>query len=494
MEAENTTQNGLVIDWAPSGRNGTVTLRARLNGEPVHTDELKIKRDKARTQFLNALAERCPALDRADAERHLLKVTDEVMSKPETPADTSGTPDATDLLAKMPESIRAEARAMLEEPDLLESIGKDFSAVGIAGERTLAGTIYLAGVSRLLDRPLAIVIQGPSSSGKSHVLRQVARMFPREAVFSATTLSPMSLYYAEPGTFRHRFVVCGERSRRTDEDQAEVTRALREFISEGRVSRLVTVKPNNGPPVAERVEQEGPIAYAESTTLATSDVFVEDLNRMLLLATNETPQQTKAVLRQVAERYTGGPRADVERVVQKHHAMQRLLRPMCVKIPYAAALVESLPSTRLEIRRGAGFILAMVEASALLHQYQRKETGDGELIATLDDYRVGRALLSEPLGRLLGRRVSDGALRFLGRLVEWFGVGGEYSIPEAKTKETHSVSGVYGWNSDLAGAGLIVMAQEKRGNAPARWRVAKSPDEAADSLALLPEAESLENT
>ena len=79
-------------------------------------------------------------------------------------------------------------------------------------------------------------------------------------------------------------------------------------------------------------------------------------------------------------------------------------------------------------------------------------------------------------------------------LVEWFGVGGEYSIPEAKAKETHSVSGVYGWNSDLAGAGLVEVVQEKRGNAPARWRVAKSPDDAADSLTLLPEGESLKNT
>jgi len=485
------SDNGLQIDFTPTGRNGTGALRARLGPDVLHVEQANPTKSKARADFAEAVCNGRPGIDKAEVEAELLKLADEEASKAnEAPTDDS----SPDRLATMPEGIRAEARAMLESPELLEQVGADFSAVGIAGERILAGTIYLTGVSRLLDRPLALLVQGPSSSGKSHVLRAVARLFPAEAVFSATTLSTLSLYYAKPGTFRHRFVVCGERSRRTDEDQAEVTRALREMLSEGRIERLVTVKKHAGPPTAELVEQNGPIAYSETTTLATSDVFVEDLNRMLLLGTDDTPLQTKAVLCQVAGKYERGSHGDHTRIVEKHHAAQRMLRPMRVRIPYASALVEMLPSTRLEIRRGAGYILAMIEASALLHQYQRQETGDGELIATIDDYRLARALLVQPLGRLLGRRVSDGALRFLGRLVEWFGVGGEYSIPEAKAKETHSISGVYGWNSDLAEAGLVELVQEKHGNAAARWRVAKSPDEAEDSLALLPEAKALENT
>ena len=490
MEGDNT---GLTIDPGPSGRNGKWTWTARLNGEPIHVDELNPRKDKERAGFLDKVCEGRPGIDRKAVEAVLLKLAADLAAKADEAPEAQGEPDPAALLQATPEHVRAEARAMLESPDLLEQVGADFSAIGIAGERTLAGTIYLAGVSRLLDRPLALLIQGPSSSGKSHVLRTVAQLFPPEAIFSATTLSTLSLYYAKPGTFRHRFVVCGERSRRTDEDQAEVTRALREMLSEGRIERLVTVKKHDGAPAAELVTQEGPIGYAETTTLGTSDIFVEDLNRMLLLATDETPQQTKAVLYQVAERYERGPRGDPGRIVEKHHAAQRMLRPMRVRIPYATALVELLPSTRLEIRRGAGYILAMVEGAAVLHQYQRQETGDGELVATLDDYRLARALLSHPLGRLLGRQVSDGALRFLGRLVEWFGVGGDYTIPQAKAKETHSISGVYGWNSDLAGAGLVEVVEEKRGNAPARWRVAKSPDQAAESLTLLPEAEALES-
>ncbi len=486
---------GLCLEYAPSGRNGKATVTARLAGDVLAVESFDLTRSKARRDFATAVADGRPGIDQAAVESELLRAAADqaCRARDDGATDTPAHPDPAELLKAMPEHVQAAARAMLESPDLLERIGEDFSAVGIAGERTLAGTVYLSGVSRLLERPLALLVQGPSSSGKSLVLGAVAKLFPPEAVFSATTLSTLSLYYAPPGTFRHRFVVCGERSRKTDEDQAEVTRALRELLSEGRLSRLVTVKKHDGAPASELVEQEGPIAYAESTTLATSQVFTEDLNRMLLLATDETPEQTRRVLHRLAEKYDHGACGDPSGVVEKHHAAQRMLRTMRVRIPYARALMDLLPSTRLEIRRGAGYVLAMIEASALLHQRQRQVTGDGDLLATLDDYRVARALLSQPLGRLLGRQVSEGALRFLGRLVEWFGVGGEYSIPEARGRETHSVSGVYGWNSDLAGSGLVELVEQKRGNAPARWKVAKSPDEASESLTLLPEAEELEH-
>lgn len=487
--------NGLALQWRPIGKGTSALVTATLGGEPVVCEKLDLGKPRARSDFAQTVCNGRPGIDQAVVEGELLKLAATVAARPEDNGapDAPAQPDPGELLKAMPQHVQAAARAMLESPDLLERIGDDFSAVGIAGERTLAGTVYLSGVSRLLERPLALLVQGPSSSGKSLVLGAVAKLFPPEAVFSATTLSTLSLYYAPAGTFRHRFVVCGERSRKTDEDQAEVTRALRELLSEGRLSRLVTVKKHDGAPASELVEQEGPIAYAESTTLATSQVFTEDLNRMLLLATDERPEQTRRVLHRLAEKYDRGACGDPRGVVEKHHAAQRMLRMMRVSIPYARALMDLLPSTRLEIRRGAGYVLAMIEASALLHQRQRQVTADGDLLATLDDYRVARALLCQPLGRLLGRQVSEGALRFLGRLVEWFGVGGEYTIPEARGRETHSVSGVYGWNSDLAGSGLVELVEQKRGNAPARWKVAKSPDDAIESLTLLPEAEELEN-
>src|SRR5262249_16728051 len=83
---------------------------------------------------------------------------------------------------------------------------------------------YLAGVSRLLERPLAVIVQGPSSSGKSYVIAKVAELFPPEAVVLAHQMTPQALFHMEPGSLEHRFVVAGERSRLENDDSAEATR------------------------------------------------------------------------------------------------------------------------------------------------------------------------------------------------------------------------------------------------------------------------------
>ena len=57
----------------------------------------------------------------------------------------------------------------------------------------------------------------------------------------ATSLTPNALYYKEPGSLIHRFVVAGERSRIQDDVHAEATRALREMQASGELTKTVTV-------------------------------------------------------------------------------------------------------------------------------------------------------------------------------------------------------------------------------------------------------------
>ena len=137
------------------------------------------------------------------------------------------TSHAQELLVNMPESVRTEARAMLESPDLMQRVIDDVFALGVAGEQDLSAAIYLVGVSRLLPGPLAAIVQAATSSGKSYRVSKVAKLFPPEAVILATALTPQALYYLPPGALSHRWVVAGERSRHSDNRAAEATRALR---------------------------------------------------------------------------------------------------------------------------------------------------------------------------------------------------------------------------------------------------------------------------
>jgi hypothetical protein len=217
---------------------------------------------------------------------------------------------AAELLEEMPEEIRLQAERLLQDPALFNVIQNDLEALGIAGERDLAMTTYLVGTSRQLAKPLNMRIHGPTASGKSYIPDVVAECFPPETVIRATQITPQAFFHLEPGALKHRFVLAGERCRKEDDEAAEKTRALRELLASGKLSKLVCVKGAGGAIVTRLIEQDGPIAYIESTSLAK--VFEEDANRCLSVFTDERPEQTKCI---VAEnwlppmRATGSARA-----------------------------------------------------------------------------------------------------------------------------------------------------------------------------------------
>ena len=56
----------------------------------------------------------------------------------------------------------------------------DFDKCGVVGEETNKRVSYLAAVSRLLEKPLAIVVQSASSAGKSSLMEAVLDFMPEE--------------------------------------------------------------------------------------------------------------------------------------------------------------------------------------------------------------------------------------------------------------------------------------------------------------------------
>ncbi|MBN2024922.1 MAG: hypothetical protein JW809_19250 [Pirellulales bacterium] len=480
--------NGLSLACVPNGKNGTATITACLGDEVLAVETMNVTRSKARDAFLNKVCKERPGIDRAALEGHLLRLAADLAAKggpaPEA-AETSGRDSAADLLAKTPESVRAEARTLLDSPDLLQKVLGDIATLGVAGEKELAATVYLIGTSRLLPEPLAAIVQGPSSSGKSYVVRKVASLIPPEGVITATQLSPQSLFYMKPGSLVHRFIVAGERSRLENDDSAEATRALREMLSEGRLSKLLPIK-KDGQLESILVEQDGPIAYIESTTL--TELFAEDANRCILLSSDERPEQTRRILSTLASTYAKGAGGDRQRIIDRHHALQRMLQPHTVVVPFAEALADAMGNHRVEARRAFPQVVSMIQALALLHQHRRQVDADGRLLAHADDYHLARHLLGQPMARQLGGRLSGPAVRFLERLREWFNTTEVFTTRDARGRETRSKSSVYGWLAELHEAGMVDQVETARGNQAARWRLSpNAPD--PDAAAVLPPAE-----
>jgi hypothetical protein len=142
-----------------------------------------------------------------------------------------------------------------------------------------------------------------------------------------------------------------------------------------------------------------------------------------------------------------------------------------VVIPFASRLVEFLPSERVEMRRILQQILGMIESSALLHQRQRDEDGDGRIIATLADYRLARVLLRDGVAKRLGMAVSAPAERFLKRLGERFASGTNFTTEQAARGESVTDRSVRDWLHELERAGRVEILQAGRGGKNTVWKL-----------------------
>jgi hypothetical protein len=138
-----------------------------------------------------------------------------------------------------------------------------------------------------------------------------------------------------------------------------------------------------------------------------------------MLSTDERRPQTMRVMRLHAMVASGRIQSDGSVIVARHRALQRLLERRTIVIPFAERLVDLLEvfADRVECRRAFPMILSIVQASALLHQRQRRTDQDGRLIAEPADYGVAARLVSGPLARTIGESLSDPGRRFLERVL-----------------------------------------------------------------------------
>jgi hypothetical protein len=159
---------------------------------------------------------------------------------------------------------------------------------------------------------------------------------------------------------------------------------------------------------------------------------------------------------------------NVAAIVEKHHAAQRMLQQRPIRVPFAEKVGELFPVDRVEARRAFPHLISMIQASALLHQFQRQLDDDGWILASPEDYELARHLCGGPLSRLLGGTVSGAARRFNDRITDWF--TGTFTTTEAAKRDHKSQQNVRAWLRELAEVGAVEQVEESKGSRPAKWK------------------------
>jgi len=277
-------------------------------------------------------------------------------------------------------AAKASAGDLLEAPDILERFAASSRERGLVGEDRTAKLLFLAGVSRLLDRPVSCVVKGASSSGKSVTVETVFAHFPPPAFYALSSMSERSLAYSnEP--LSHRILILYEAAGMTSD---LATYLMRSLLSEGKI-RYETVEKTSQGLQPKLIEREGPTGLILTTTGA--NLHPENETRLLSLTVRDDPLQTAGVLQALADRASGaGPELPD---YSRWHALQTWLELTgCrqVTIPYARELAVLADARAVRLRRDFGAVLNLIRANAILHQDTRQRDSHGRIIATRTDY------------------------------------------------------------------------------------------------------------
>jgi hypothetical protein len=279
----------------------------------------------------------------------------------------------------------AECKELAHEPNILERFARDLALSGVAGESRVAKLLYLALTSRFLERPISVVLKGPTSGGKSHLTEKTLSFFPHSAYYALTAMSERALVYSQE-PLKNRMLVIFEAAGMSGE---QTTYFMRSLLSEGRLRYEVVEKTSDG--LKPRlIEREGPTGLLVTTTAVK--LHPENEARMLSLTVTDTHHQTRDIMAALANE-TGVVMPDYTH----WHSFQEWIGASehRVTIRYAGELAAQIPPVAVRLRRDFGAVLNLIRAHAILHQASRERDTDGQIVATLEDYARIRELVAD---------------------------------------------------------------------------------------------------
>jgi DNA primase catalytic core len=297
---------------------------------------------------------------------------------------------------------KVEGLKLGRQPDLTGEILKDIERLGLVGETVNKLVCYLVMTSRKLTDPLAILILSGSGAGKSLLQDTLLQLCPDEDLLKLTSLSDRALFYKGENSLKNKVLAVEEVA-----GAEGAYYAIRNLISAKKLVIETTVKnPLTGQLTTQVNTVHGPTVVFQTTT--QPDLDAETRSRFIVTSIDETPEQTCAILEAQRNSHTLEGlrrRRQREAIIQRHHAFQRLLKPLIVVNPFEPLL--SYTEDRLAVRRDNPKYLNLILAVTFLHQMQRPIKHDAELgdyiETSLDDIAIANDLATA----LFGQSVDD---------------------------------------------------------------------------------------
>ncbi len=288
----------------------------------------------------------------------------------------------------------AAGEELAKGPDIFQAFNQDLETLGFPVAERFSASILMALTARLLDHSTAHIIYGASASGKSAVSNTALTLLLPTQYKSLTAMSSLAGYYL--GDIKNLVLALGELKPLKPGEDDEKQMALRQLVSENKISRAIPEKVDGKMELSEKVT-EGPCVITASTTCDSQAFNDEWANRCYWIQSDDSEDTTKKALSVKAKRAARQDKTTREALTKlrgKWQAYNASLQPLPVVIPYAEMVIPA--SAHVTVRRLFDLLLDYVRVSALLHQKTRdSKSYDSQdcVVASTGDYKLALELL-----------------------------------------------------------------------------------------------------
>jgi DNA primase len=319
------------------------------------------------------------------------KITAEVekpteKQEPKLPSSSSQLPTTVDFL---------------KQNNLLQQINKLIEQSGIVGEANSRLLLFIIASSYKTKHPLHAIVQGSSGSGKTHLISKIADIIPQEDVLRFTRITESSLYNWGEYELVNKMLVIED----LDGLKEEAMFAMRELISNQRLSSSVSIKDKKGNIKSTKKEVKGVFSSLSATT--KGEIYEDNMSRSFLLAVDESQDQTDKIINYQNKRIAGEiNESQQEKAKELLQKIIRALKVEEVQNPYATQI--QLPENVHKKRRLNEMFQSIIKQITIINQYQRR-TQNNRIVTEIIDIENAVEILFESI--ILKIDELDGSLR-----------------------------------------------------------------------------------
>ena len=264
---------------------------------------------------------------------------------------------------------------ILKQNNLLQQINKLIEQSGIVGEQNSRLLLFIIASSYKIKQPLHAIVQGSSGSGKTHLISKIADIIPQEDVLRFTRITESSLYNWGEYDLVNKLLIIED----LDGLKEEALFAMRELISNQRLSSSVSVKDKKGNIKSVKKEVKGVFSSLSATT--KGDLYEDNMSRSFLLAVDESQDQTNKIINYQNKRIAGEiNETQQEKAKEQLQKILRALKTEEVQNPYATQI--QLPENVHKKRRLNEMFQSIIKQITIINQYQRR-TNNGRIVTEI---------------------------------------------------------------------------------------------------------------